>query len=95
MGLQRAMGMATAVDDGDVSLERALDYHLSHNHYPPVPSEMIPVCIKAIEVANEDGPWDAEIKLPNGIFYRNGTTAPVGAIIEQHHLQAFIAGDES
>jgi hypothetical protein len=84
MGYQRAAGMAEAVDDGLIELNIAIGYHLAANHFPPVSRELVPVCAEAIEIANQDGPWDAELKLPNG------KTLPVGAIIEGLHLQAFI-----
>lgn len=36
MGSTQALGMADAVREEQISLHRALDYHLSANHYPPV-----------------------------------------------------------
>lgn len=79
----------------DVSLEIAIRWQLTSNHYPPVPTSMVPVCIAAIEVANQDGSWDDELELPDGILYKGRTTAPAWAIIEQHHLQPWIdSGDE-
>jgi hypothetical protein len=50
---------------------------------------MIPVCIEAIENAN-DGEWDKLVSLPEGVGYRGLTVAPTHAIIEQHHLDAWI-----
>lgn len=89
MGTMRAMGMAEAVADGDISLDQALGYHLQVNHYPPIPGEMVEVCKKAIELANQ-GDWDAEVFLPDGITYRDQLTAPVAAIVEAHHLHTFL-----
>jgi hypothetical protein len=69
--------------------EAAMHYHLTANHFPPVPESMVPVALKAVELAAE-GDWDAELFLPDGIVYRDRFTAPVHAIVEQHHLEAFV-----
>lgn len=67
----------------------ALEWHLSHNHYPPVPLSMVAPCKAAIE-AFEDEDYHREIALPTGVSYRGKTTAPASAIVEQHHLNSFI-----
>jgi len=71
----------------------ALLWHLQVNHYPPVPESMVDPCETAIEYAN-DGQWDAMIGLPEGVTYRGDHTAPVRAIIEQHHLDVFLDPNE-
>jgi hypothetical protein len=92
------MGHQTAVEisESGLTLEQQLDWHLRGNHYPPIPSVMVGVCIEAIELANQ-GEWATEIKLPehNGkqITYKGSDTAPVSALIEQHHLDAFLDTD--
>ena len=86
------MGYNTATDlaeNIDISLEQAIGYHLTGNHYPPVPLSMVPVCIQALDFANEDL-WDETIEMPDGILYKGNTAAPVWAIIEQHHLHAWL-----
>ena len=82
-----------ASEDFGLSLEKQISIHLTSNHYPPVPSFMVPVCIQAISLAN-DGEWDARIDLPEGVSWRGETSAPVSAIVEQHHLSAWIDFDE-
>lgn len=67
----------------------ALAWHLSSNHYPPVPASMIPVCEEAIRLAASEE-WDEQVELPEGIYYRGSSTAPVSAIVEQHHLGDFV-----
>lgn len=95
MGHTQAAGMAAAVDDGMIDLRTALSYHLTTNHYPPVPSSMIPVCIEAIE-AYRDLRFEDAIDLPRGVTYRDQSYAPAWAIVEAHHLEAFIdTEDES
>jgi len=85
---------ALAMTDKELglSLEQQVGWHLSSNHYPPIPSEMVSVCLEAIDYANE-GEWDAEVAMPEGMSYRGMDTAPVHAIIEQHHLDAWIEGE--
>jgi len=81
-------------------LDQALAWHLQGNHYPPVPVSMVPACKKAIEIATEAYWGDASlndlIELPSPITWRGETHAPARAIIEAHHLDAFInpEGDE-
>lgn len=84
MGYLSALDMAQNAD-----LDQALTWHLQHNHYPPVPMDMVPVCVAAIEAIEDDEP-ERLIDLPDGITYRGLTLAPAYAIAEQHHLDAFI-----
>ena len=74
------------------TLESSLAYHLQCNHYPPVPLSMVPVCVRAINasIASDGYMDDQELNLPKGVFYKGHTTAPVYAIIEQHHLDAYV-----
>ena len=89
--------MATEMADGtleylgiNLDIETQIGIHLSANHYPPVPKSMIKPCIEAIDAVNDLGLWDLEIPMPDGITYKGLTTAPAHAIIEQHHLNAWI-----
>jgi hypothetical protein len=91
MGMLSALAMTD--EELSLTLEQQIGWHLSSNHYPPVPGEMIPVCIDAIDYANE-GEWDLELDMPEGISYRGSNTAPVYAIVEQHHLGAWIVESE-
>ncbi len=91
------MGSTFATDlaeNIDISLESAIGMHLQGNHYPPVPLSMVQPCIEAID-AYYDEDFDKEIEMPEGVSYRGKTTAPAWAIIEQHHLNAWLPeGDE-
>lgn len=84
MGHLSASEMAAHAD-----IDRALAWHLTSNHYPPVPTTMIPACREAIDAINE-GDYDRNITLPDGILWRDRTEAPAWAIAEGHHLEAFI-----
>jgi hypothetical protein len=91
MGNNFAQDLAENID---ISLEQAIGYHLQGNHYPPVPLSMVAPCIEALDAARE---MDAmrQIEMPEGVFYKGKTTAPAWAIIEQHHLDAWLPQDEN
>ena len=73
-----------------LDIETQIGIHLSANHYPPVPKTMIQPCIQAIDAVNDAGLWDLPIKLPEGISWRGSDLAPASAIIEAHHLEAWL-----
>jgi len=85
------MGYNTARDlaDSEIDLESAIGMHLRVNHYPPVPLAMVQPCIDAI-----DAYWEMDynrlIDLPKDITWRGETTAPASAIVEAHHLDAWL-----
>ena len=88
MGRLSALDMAANTD-----LDTALSWHLSANHFPPLPPELLPVAKRAIAKASADQ-WDDELKLPAGIRYRDASSAPVYACVEAWHLDAFIELEE-
>lgn len=88
MGKLQAMEMAEMLD-----MESALAWHLKANHYPPVPETMVPVCVEAIEACQEDD-YKKLIKLPEGVSWKGEEKAPAYAIIESHHLEAWLELDE-
>lgn len=83
MGYTGAQGFAELVEAGEVSLEASLEWHLVANHYPPLPVTLVPICVQAIEAANEED-WDREIVI------RHNTTAKVSDLVEALHLEAFL-----
>ena len=87
MGSNFANDLALA---DNLEIERQIEIHLSANHYPPVPAFMVQPCVEAIDAVNDAGLWDLEIPLPEGVSWRGLTTAPAHAIIEQHHLDAWL-----
>ena len=89
MGNLTALGLAGS----DLTIEQAIAIHLQSNHYPPVPLIMVEPCIEAINLLNA-GEGYAEVELPEGVSYKGSTTAPVWAIIEEHHLEAWIDDDD-
>jgi hypothetical protein len=87
MGSNFANDLALA-DNLDIEIQ--IGIHLKSNHYPPVPDFMIAPCVEAIDAVNDAGLWDLEIPMPEGVTYKGLTTAPAWAIIEQHHLNAWL-----
>ena len=85
------MGSNLAHDlaDSDLDLSTAIGYHLQGNHYPPVPLSMVEPCVDAI-MAYWDDETDREIPMPEGVTYKGLDKAPAWAIIEQHHLEAWL-----
>jgi hypothetical protein len=88
------MGHLAAVEFAEhaPNLEIALRWHLQSNHYPPVPSSLIPACIEAIEAYDAED-YEQLIKLPEGILWKGYTKAPAGAIIDTYNLHAFLADE--
>lgn len=96
------MGRKTAQDiealDG-IMLEVKLQYHLQHNHYPPVSTVVIPACKQAIKNANA-GKWDKRVRLPDGIRRLNMRThrlshyATTQECIDNWNLQWFLDSQE-
>ena len=83
--------MAYELADGllDLDLETQIGYHLRGNHYPPVPLSMVEPCIDAID-AYHDEDYKRLITLPAPITWRGKDTAPASAIVEAHHLDAWL-----
>lgn len=88
------MGYNTALDLAEtLDLEKSILIHLRNNHYPPVPASMVQPCIDAIDAYNE-GDYNRDIELPEPITWRDQNTAPASAIIDAHHLQAWLVDEE-
>lgn len=89
------MGHATAVDlaNSNETLSDQIHLHLRMNHYPPVPLAMIAPCVQAIEAYWDENP-EQLIDLPDGALWRGQNQAPAHAIIEGHHLEAWLQEDE-
>ena len=73
----------------DLDLETAIGIHLQGNHYPPVPRSMIQPCIDAIDTYHDED-YQRLIDLPAPITWRDKSQAPASAIVEAHHLDAWL-----
>lgn len=71
-------------------MEEAIAWHLSANHYPPVPQSMVQPCMEAIDAYWEDE-LDKMIELPKPVKWKGRSHAPARVIIIQHHLDAWCA----
>ena len=89
MGAFQGAEFAGMVSDGSITLERAVTWHLTANHFPPVPVSMVEPCLRALRAVNEDC-GDFRIELPAGATWRGEPTAPAWAIVEGHHLEEFL-----
>jgi len=90
MGANQAYEMANTTQ---LTIEQQLSWHLTSNHYPPVPLSMIAPCLDAIDAYWEDD-LDKEIDLPEGVSYRGKSTAPAREIIINHHLDAWCESED-
>jgi hypothetical protein len=91
MGSNFANDLVTLGDLGvALDIESQIGIHLRSNHYPPVPLTMVKPCIEAIDAVNDAGLWNLDIPLPEGILWKGLTSAPAHAIIEAHHLNAWL-----
>ena len=87
MGSNLAYDLAS--DELGLDLENAISIHLQSNHYPPVPLSMVEPCIDAID-AYYDEDYERLIELPAPITWRDQKHAPASAIVEAHHLDAWL-----
>jgi hypothetical protein len=87
MGSNLAYDLAS--DELGLDLETSIGYHLQGNFYPPVPLSMVEPCIEAID-AYYDEDYNKLIEMPKGVSYRGDRYAPAHAIVEQHHLDAWL-----
>lgn len=93
MGANTARDMAEQVALSNVRLDVALEYHLTGNHYPPLPRSLVPTCKAAIQNALNDD-WDALVELPEGISWRGEKFAPTSECVREWHLSLFLDNDE-
>lgn len=66
MGSLNAIAFADAVGEGQVGLLTALSWHLTANHFPPLPGEYAAPLAEAIALAS-DGEYGVLVTLPEGI----------------------------
>lgn len=74
----------------DLDLHTQIEIHLRGNHYPPVPVSMVQPCIDAIDAYNDNYDTNKMIDLPEGVSWRGADRAPAWALIDAHHLEAWL-----
>ena len=81
--------MAHDLVESVIDIHQSITIHLRSNHYPPVPYSMVQPCIDAIYACDEQE-YDKLIELPEGVEWRGQSSAPAHAIVEGHHLEAWL-----
>jgi hypothetical protein len=81
--------MSQDLAENVVDIRQSIAIQLRSNHYPPVPLSMVEPCIEAIYACTDED-YDRKIALPEGVTYKDKTTAPAWAIVEGHHLEAWL-----
>ncbi len=88
------MGSLQAAEMAELmQMEQAIAWHLSSNHYPPIPASMAKPCLDAIDAYWEDD-IDREIQMPDGISYRGESTVAAREIIISCNLDAWLDSGE-
>ena len=84
------MGMLTAIElqEQGMSLENQIAIHFSSNCYPPIPRQMIPTAITAIDAYWEEE-VEKELDLPEGVTFRGQTTVKAWQVINAYYLGAW------
>ena len=88
------MGMMTALDlaGSEATLEQQLSIHFSSNCYPPIPQQMIPTAIEAIDACWEED-YSRMIPLPEGVSFRGQSEVSASNVIESYRLDAWLVDD--
>jgi hypothetical protein len=84
--------MAEVALDLGFGFERAVEWHLGHNHFPPVPTSMVDPCVRAIRLYGR-GEQDREVALPSPVTWRTRPSAPAWALVQDFHLEPFLDED--
>lgn len=83
MGYTQAVEMASMTD-----LKTGIRWHLRYNHYPSVPSEMIPIAVKAVRLCRNDQFNETiEIQFDHRVY---GWKVPAYIIVEAYHLEPWV-----
>jgi hypothetical protein len=88
MGLMRALDL----QELGLPLKEQLSMHFSSNCYPPIPQQMIPTAIEAIE-AYWDDDLDRTITLPEGVSFRGEDKVAAYQVINSYRLDAWCMED--
>lgn len=73
----------------DDDLAHVISFHLSANHYPPVPQSFVETCITAIKLGRQ-GLWNNAVQLPHGASRRGRRYVPAIELIQHLHLDHWI-----
>ena len=78
-------------NEGDMMFDKdtMLHYHLTSNHYPPLPVGLIPFAKRAIELA-QDEEWDLPVRVGEGTLRDGDRIITVSEVVEGMHLWGFV-----
>jgi hypothetical protein len=87
-----SMGSLQATEFANMGIDpvAAMGWHLTSNHFPPLPASLIPVALEVVDRLANDPDDPGTVDLPEGVFYRDESEAPLWACAEAWHLGAFI-----
>lgn len=91
MGYLSALAMTD--EELGLTLEQQIGMHFASNCYPPVPGYMVQPAIEALDAYNE-GDYNARIKLPEGVSFKNLDTCSAYEMIDAHRLWAWVVESE-
>jgi len=91
MGILSALAMTD--EELGLSLESQISLHFSSNCYPPIPQQMIPTAIEALDLVNE-GYGINPVYLPEGVSFRGRNYATGYEIVESYRLYAWVIESE-
>jgi len=91
------MGSLSAIAMTDeelgLSLEQQISLHFKTNCYPPIPQQMVPTAIEALDNAN-NGEWQNMIKLPEGVTFRGYNEVATYQVIDSYYLAHWVIESE-
>lgn len=95
MGSTLSLDLVNFVSNEVLELETAVRMQLQHNHYPPIPEFFVPVCLEAIELANQ-GMYNTAVVLPEGVTDAQSglTSTTVDRLINWAHLGFFVTSED-
>ena len=77
--------MALTDEELGMTLEQQISLHFQTNCYPPIPQQMLPVAIEALDNANS-GDWQKMIRLPEGVTFRGYDEVATYNVIDSYYL---------
>ena len=70
-----------------LKMEQNIRWHLQYNCDPPVPSEMIPIAMKAVILCRENN-FNENVLIP--FENRIGWVVPAYIVVETYHLEQWV-----
>ena len=70
-----------------IKMEKSIRRHLQFDYYPPVPSEMIPIAMKAVILCRENN-FNENVLIP--FENRIGWVVPAYIVVETYHLEQWV-----